>query len=86
MYCKLGFGHSILCVCTMKRRISWTVATNLVSHTPFFRALYQVSTYLIVLIMEMISILKYHRHGLWTPNEGLNQRNLKIWANLAEKI
>ena len=26
------------------------------------------------------------RHGLWTPNEGINQRNLKIWANVADKI
>ena len=22
------------------------------------------------------------QHGLWTPNEGINQRNLKIWADL----
>ena len=22
----------------------------------------------------------------WTPNEGINQRNLKIWANVADKI
>ena len=25
-------------------------------------------------------------HGLRTPNEGINQRNLKIWADVAEKI
>ena len=25
-------------------------------------------------------------HGLRTPNEGINQRNLKIWANVADKI
>ena len=25
-------------------------------------------------------------HGLRTPNEGLNQRNLKIWADVADKI
>ena len=24
-------------------------------------------------------------HGLRTPNEGINQRNLKIWANGADK-
>ena len=24
-------------------------------------------------------------HGLWTPNEGINQRNLKIWADVADK-
>ena len=24
--------------------------------------------------------------GLWTPNEGINQRKLKIWANVANKI
>ena len=25
-------------------------------------------------------------HGLRTPNEGINQRNLKIWADLADEI
>jgi hypothetical protein len=25
-------------------------------------------------------------HGLRTANEGINQRNLKIWADVAEKI
>ena len=25
-------------------------------------------------------------HGLQTPNEGINQRNLKVWADVADKI
>ena len=25
-------------------------------------------------------------HGLRTPNEGINQRNLKFWADVADKI
>ena len=25
-------------------------------------------------------------HGLWTPNEGINQRNLKFWIDVADKI
>ena len=25
-------------------------------------------------------------HGLLTPNEGINQRNMKIWADVADKI
>ena len=25
-------------------------------------------------------------HGLWTPNEGINQRYLKNWADVANKI
>ena len=25
-------------------------------------------------------------HGLQTSNEGINQRNLKIWADVADKI
>ena len=25
-------------------------------------------------------------HGLRTPNGGINQRNLKIWADVADKI
>ena len=27
-----------------------------------------------------------YNHKLLTPNEGINQRNVKIWANVAEKI
>ena len=30
--------------------------------------------------------LHVNKHELWTPNEGINQRNLKIWANVAGKI
>ena len=26
-----------------------------------------------------------HEHGLRTPNEGINQKNLKIWADVADK-
>ena len=25
-------------------------------------------------------------HGLWTPNEGINQRNLKIWADVGDNM
>ena len=25
-------------------------------------------------------------HGLWTPNEGINQSYLKNWADVADKI
>ena len=25
-------------------------------------------------------------HGLWAPNEGINKRNLKILADVADKI
>ena len=30
--------------------------------------------------------LKETTHGLQTPNEGINQRNLKNWADVADKI
>ena len=30
-------------------------------------------------------LLGWH-HGLRTPNEGINQRNLKIWADVVDKI
>ena len=33
---------------------------------------------------EKIQLL--HFQGLRTPNEGINQRNLKFWADLADKI
>ena len=29
---------------------------------------------------------KSTRHGLLTPNEGISERNLKIWADVADKI
>ena len=49
------------------------------------------------LFLESVSTVSYSRyyvtyssyyaiHGLRTPNEGMNQRNLKIWANVAGKI
>ena len=31
-------------------------------------------------------LLYEYDHGLWTPNKGKNQRNLKFWAVLADKI
>ena len=40
---------------------------------------------------HMMAIFKnlfnqYHIwHGLWTTNEGITQRNLKIWADVADK-
>ena len=37
------------------------------------------------LLVQMIiafGIVVYH--GLWTPSEGINQRNLKIWADAAD--
>ena len=30
-------------------------------------------------------ILYFSDHGLWTPNEGINQRYLKNWADVADK-
>ena len=34
----------------------------------------------------MHSDLNGFDHGLRTPNEGINHRNLKIWADVADKI
>ena len=28
----------------------------------------------------------FYDSGLWTPNEGISQRNQKIWANVTDKI
>ena len=35
---------------------------------------------------ESIAFDSSKRHGLRTANEGKNQRSLKIWANVADKI
>merc|ERR1711971_68729 len=37
-------------------------------------------------ILEKAKNLYKLIHGLWTPNEGINQRYLKNWANAADKI
>ena len=35
---------------------------------------------------QFIQTAKGLNHGLRTPNEGINQRNLKNWADVADKI
>ena len=30
--------------------------------------------------------VKIGNHGLLTPNEGMNKRNVKFWADMADKI
>ena len=37
-------------------------------------------------IMEASEHYQRSGHGLRTPNEGINQRNLKFWADVADKI
>ena len=50
--------------------------------------MYQRSNNRITIIKGMVIFLhiKGVNHGLRTPNEGINQRNLKIWADVADKI
>ena len=39
------------------------------------------------LLLSDITLCLYDlKHGLRTPNEGTNQRNLKNWADVADKI
>ena len=37
-------------------------------------------------ILEKAKDLYKLIHGLWTPNEGINQKYLKNWADVADKI
>ena len=38
-------------------------------------------------MLKNIRLKKKHlKHGLRTPNEGINQRYLKNWADVADKI
>ena len=48
--------------------------------------MYQRSNNPITIIKGMVIFLhiKGVNHGLLTPNEGINQRNLKIWADVAD--
>ena len=43
-------------------------------------------TYLAVLLGYETNFWHHQSHGLRTPNEGINQRNLKFWAYVADKI
>ena len=35
---------------------------------------------------KISSHIDFCNHGLQTPNEGINQRNVKNWADVADKI
>ena len=37
-------------------------------------------------IEKTVTVVDSKYHGLRTPNEGINQINLKIWANVANKV
>ena len=47
-----------------------------------------IKKFLVVLgVVDMRQLLlNVPKHGLWTPNEGINQRYLKNWACVADKI
>ena len=38
------------------------------------------------LLNGKVLLLELLKHRLRIPNEGINQRNLKIWADVADKI
>ena len=42
--------------------------------------------YLVIKKLFVLEIINAPKHGLRTPNEGINQRNLKFWADVAGKI
>ena len=44
--------------------------------------------YISIFILKLVHILCLHtfKHGLRRPNEGINQRYLKKWADVADKI
>ena len=53
----------------------------------YFNCTHFYLDFFLVTLVLICEIIAYEfKHGLRTPNEGLNQRNLKIWANLADKI
>ena len=43
-------------------------------------------TFFFDLCLHCVSVFRGYTHGLRTPNEGINQRNLKFWADVADKI
>ena len=58
---------------------------KLESSNQIFELIYQQLLFCTRFRLETI-MLNDLVHGLRTPNEGINQRNLKIWANEADEI
>ena len=48
--------------------------------------IYLAHPYFWMCIIGEIKPVQYDVHGLRTPNEGINQRYLKNWADVADKI
>ena len=42
--------------------------------------------YALAFSQDMYQVLHHQDHGLRTPNEGINQRYLKNWADVADKF
>ena len=91
--CTLLKGFSVLFII-----INWTVL-NLVHAGLFLRGLHhrETATDTCALVCNaqwgwnslwrsILIFMHLPDHGLRTPNEDINQRNLKIWADVADKI
>ena len=39
-----------------------------------------------MLVATYLGTSDHFYHGLRTPNEGINQRNLKIWADVGDEL
>ena len=52
--------------------------------TRFFRGYKYLAPKITVEIYFIADVAR--SHGLWTPNEGINHRYLKNWADVADKI
>ena len=85
-YCSLRHSRSV-CHLLSWRLLMLISPVSLLFLTRFFFSLFllsfKASFFLSLSVVESIHV---PNHGLSTPNEGINQRNLKSWADVAAKI
>ena len=62
--------------CTSMKSQRWDLPTNIS----------ELGVHPICLELGALLIYSATSHRLQTPNEGMNQRNLKLWANVVDKI
>ena len=69
----------------MNRIQTYVVFSPCLDFWPAFQFITKYISY-VVEILVLNQCCDHCEHGLRKPNEGINQRNLKIWADVADKI
>ena len=79
LWCKVSFRYIHLYAKALKLHYLYSHIVDIKTKT-----LHCTGVRFIILVSGGFTIAAVH--GLWTPNEGINQRYLKNWADVADKI